>query len=342
MGLRDRFQFTARVAGGTITPTTQIASPWSNRSHLSTIAIADLFGVEAKVATRADAMRVPAIVKARSLIAGTLCRYPLAKYDHDVRVDADPWMYRTSTGQSPQQRMLWTIDDLIFNGTSLWAVDRDDAGAIQDAVRVLPEDWELDADLRIKVHGEVVSADEVVLIEGPQDGLLEIGASDIVASHSMRRAWQQRVDAPVPLVELHDTEDIPMEDDEITEVVEAWETARKNGGTAYTPSRIETKIHGDTPTDLFVEGRNAARLDWANFLNLPGSILDGSTATASLTYTTQEGSRGEFVDYCLSYWATAIEARLSMDDVVEAGTRVAFDLSWLTTPQPGPGPVRED
>lgn len=343
MGLRDAFHLTARVAAGTVAPTRQIASPWSNPSNLSRIVLADILGLDSKIATRADAMRVPAIVKGRALIAGTLSRFPLAKFEGDARVPSDEWMFRTSTAQSPQQRMLWTLDDLVFTGSSLWAVDRADDGSILDAIRVLPEEWELDADLRIKVRTETVSPEQVILIEGPQDGLLDIGAAAIGAAHSMRRAWQQRVASPIPLVELHDTEDIAMEDEEIDDLLAQWEESRKVGGTAYTPSRVEVKVHGDTKTDLFIEGRNAERLDVANLLNLPGSILDGSTATASLTYSTQEGTRTEFVDYCLSYWATAIEARLSLDDVVDPGARVAFDLTWLTTPTtPGNGPARED
>lgn len=166
----------------------------------------------------------------------------------------------------------------------------------------------------------------------------------IRASRDMANAWQQRVASPIPLVELHQTErDNELEDEEIDETLKGWESARKGGGTVYTPFGIEVKTHGDVETDLFIEGRNAERLDWGNFLSLPAAMLDGSMSTATLTYSTVEGKRSEFVDYSLSYWAQSIEARLSQDDVTPDGTYTRFDLSWLTSPtQQGSNPPSED
>ena len=39
---------------------------------------------------------------------------------------------------------------------------------------------------------------------------------------------------------------------------------------AVTPASVEVKVHGDKATDMFVEGRNAERLDAANFLAITG------------------------------------------------------------------------
>ncbi|WP_448072337.1 phage portal protein [Georgenia yuyongxinii] len=345
MAVWDAFRFASRLTALTADPhPTAIRSPWSAGS-LSKVAYSDIFGGDFKAVTRAEAMKVPAIVKGRALITGTLSRQPLAKFRHDTKITADPWMYRTNSQVSPQQRMLWTLDDLIFYGAALWAVQRGAGGRILDAVRVPKEWWSVDPDsLGILVNAQPVDADEVIYFEGPQDGLLDIASDDIRAARAMSKAWANRVDSPVPLIELHSTDtNSGLEDDEVDELIETWETSRRRGGTAYTPAEIETKVHGQTPTDLFVEGRNASRIDFANYLNLPGELLDGSTATASLTYSTQEGSRNELVDYSLSFWATPVAARLSMDDVTPAGTRLDFDLEYLSTPtQPAQGPARED
>ena len=51
----------------------------------------------------------------------------------------------------------------------------------------------------------------------------------------------------------------------------------------------------------------------------------------------------EFVDFDLALYMTPITARLSQDDVVPAGNRVAFDLADFTGKAPSlTGPVRED
>lgn len=346
MGLISSLRFAAQVAGGHwSTPNhLDLASPWAPQSTLVQAAYTDIFGGKYRGASRADAMRVPAIAKGRALICGTLSRQPLAQYADAERVDAAPFLYR-SAYQSPATRMLWTLDDIIFGGASVWQVERDTAGTILDAARVRPDEWDLDDDLRILVQGQPMSPEEVLFIEGPQEGLCTIAGEDIAASISMSRAWANRVDAPVPLVALaaESAATFNLTEDETQEVVDAWEDARRRGGTAFLPAGLRLDVHGDTPTDLFVEGRNAARLDFANYLNLPGALLDGSTATASLTYSTKESARNELVDLSLLYWANPIEARLSQDDVVPTGQRVEFDVSYLATPtQPAAGPAKED
>jgi len=345
MGFFDAFKFASRVAAApNLAASTGVVSPWT-AGTLSKIAWSDVLGAEADVVTRADAMRVPAVAKARALIVGTLSRQPLATFRGAEKIAAPAWVYRTSTDVAPQTRMAWTLDDLIFGGASLWAVERGASGQITDAVRVPPEWWSVGADLRVVVNGQPVEADEVILFQGPQEGLTEIAASTIRAALAMEQAWSSRVTSPVPLVELHSTDAaMPLTVDEVDDLLTAWESARSAGNaTAFTPANVEARIHGDAPTELFVEGRNAIRLDVANFLNIPAALLDGSTATASLTYSTQEGRRNELVDYSLAYWATPIEARLSQDDVTPRGTRIAFDLEYLSTPnQPAQGPARED
>ena len=350
MGIVSAFRFATEVTrrgGHTSAPTPStsgLVSPWSP-STLTKVAWADVYGLEAEVVTRAEAMTVPSVVKGRSLIVGPLSRHPLATYRGGEKVTNPAWLYRTNTDVSPQTRMVWTLDDLIFGGASLWAVERGASGQIIDAVRVPPEWWEITQDLSILVNGRPVSREEVILFTGHQDGLLEIAKGTIRAAVAMEKAWASRVTTPAPLVELHNTDaTMPLGEDEVQDLVSTWETARQSGGsTAYTPSMIEAKIHGQTDANLFVEGRNALRLDVANYFALPGELLDGSTATASLTYSTQEGTRNEFVDYSLAFWAGPIEARLSQDDVTPRGTRIAFDLSALLTPtQPTTAPPTED
>lgn len=324
-----------------------VRSPFASGSTLSRLVYADVYGRDVPMpVTRASLMTIPAVTKARALICGTLGKFPLAQWTRDVKAtDPAPWLYRTAGQVPPQLRTLWTLDDLLFYGASLWEVDRNTRGGITDARRVQPSEWELDDDLRIRYtdDGEYPDADRVILIEGPQEGLLTIGARAAQADVDMADAWQSRVRSPVPLVELHSTDpQHDLTDDEAVALVERWEARRKIGGTAYTPAGIDVRPHGQGKTELFVEGRNASRVDWANYTNLPAAMLDGSQATASLTYVTTEGKRSEFVDYSLAYWAFPLEARLSMDDVTPRGTRVAFDLVWSSLPNPVSTPVQED
>ena len=310
------------------------SSPWAGTSA-EKIVRADIQGIRSSSVTREDAMKVPAIVKARALLCGQIAKLPLRAYRGAERIEEKAWMYRSDSAFSPHSRMVWTVDDLIFYGTSLWALKRGPSGEVTDALRVARDRWQIEDDLGIKVDGEFIADDEVCLIEGPQEGLLSIADTTIDAALDMANAWANRVNSPVPLVELHNTDRaMAMTDDEIDDLIDSWEESRRNGGTAYTPNSIETKIHGQAATDLFIEGRNASRLDFANFTNVPGALLEGSQAQSTLTYSTQEGKRNEFADFTVDYWIGPIAARLSMDDITPSGERVEFDTEILKDPQP--------
>lgn len=333
-------------------PKHSFGSPWATHP-LSKVVLADILGETSSIPSRDDAMRIPAVVRGRQLVCGTLSRYPLLAFnaadDPDVAeplAEQPAWLTSTSTGQSPLLRTLWTLDDLIFYGLSVWTVARDpQTRQITDAFRVPPTEWEVDPDsLGVLIQGQPANADEVIIFEGPQEGLINIGSGLIEGSRNLAASWQKRVKSPIPLLALKQTEaNTDLTQDEVDDALVDLETARQQSTTVFVPYGYDTSVMGDVKTDLFVEGRNAERIDWANMIGLPAAMIDGSMATATLTYSTTEGKRSEFVDYSLSYWATPMEARLSQDDVTPDGTCVRFNLSWLTTPtQPGTNPPSED
>lgn len=343
--VRSAQTFSTRYAAGV-----GISTPFSE-STLQRVIVSDLAGLsQPPTLTRAQAMTVPAVAKARSLILGSLGRQPLALYrDADV-LDPAPWMYRSDTVQSPITRMCGTLDDLLFYGTSLWAVERDDNAMIVDAIRLPYEYWDVTRDGQIEatldptIAKTIVTPESVILFEGLQEGLLTIGARTLSAAIDLETAWARRVDTPIPMLELHETErDSKLTDEDAQDYVEKWNQARRGSATGFTPYGLEARVHGNQSTDLFIEGRNALRLDVALFTSIPSSLLEGSQASASLTYSTQEGRRNELIDYSLSFWAAAIEARLSMDDVTPPGTRIGFDVSYYTSPtQPQQYPATKD
>jgi len=346
MGLRSTFRLASSATG--LSPDSnvvQMRSPWTV-GQLETVVLTDIFGSADLPVSRAEAISVPAVAKARHLVCG-LSRQPIKTYRGPDPVDDPAWVYRTNSQPPPTTRLLWTLDDLFFSGWSLWATERGQAKQITDAVRVPPERWSFNPDGAVLVDDEPVDAEQVILFSGPYEGILTAGAATIRAAKNLERAWAKRVRSPVPVTELHQVDDSsPLEDDEVHDLVDQWATMiDEGGGVAFTPSGIEAKYpaaQGNTDA-LFVEGRNAVTLDVARFCSVAGALLDASLSTASLTYTTQEGTRDRFLDETAAFWLTPIEARLSMDDVCPRGQRMAFDLSeLLTVPPTGRSPVRLD
>lgn len=349
MGLLDRLGLVpaAAMVSAPRTPT-KIATPWSE-SNLAEVVVADVFGSEAGPITRLQAMRIPAVVKARALIVGPLASQPLTVLDGETPIDDQPaWLQRTAGAVSPWHRMAWTLDDLFFYGWSVWATTRIN-GMIVDAQRVPYDRWQFTEAGEVEVlngtQWTVATSDQIILIPGPQEGLLDIASGTIRGAAAIESAWINRARSPIPLLEVRQIDDSELEDDEIDAILDSYMAARNSERNAvgFTPRGFEINAHGQMQTDLFVEGRNALTLDVARFAALPGALLDASMATATLTYSTAEGKRNELVDYSLSYWANPIAGRFSQDDVVPMGQRTRFDLTDFAAPAASPtGPVTED
>ena len=325
-----------------------IESPWANNDWLASATLAGLFGDGPLPLCRAEAMRVPAMARARHVLCPTIARLPIRCYTVDQLVDPQPtWPSRTDGPLSPFHRMLWTVDDILFTGWSLWLADR---GADTFPLRLSrePRDrWDFDDDgLVIDADGQPYDPDTVVLIPGPHEGVLTFGVDAIRDAASLQRASRRTAESPVPAVELHQTNDAPMLPDEIDELVARWVKARNNpggGGVSYTPKSIELRTHGAPAESLLLDGRNGAAVDIARVVGIPAATIDATQTAASLTYETQQGRNAELVDYGLAAYMAAISARLSMDDIVPRGQRSAFDAEELLGPMPGmTGAVTDD
>ena len=328
----------------TLTPNQGIVSPWA-QTQLSQVVWSDIFGSDLNTVTRADAMTIPAVAKARQILVSTIAKYPLKAYDANNQDVTPSWLYSTEGEVSWWHTIAWTIDDLIFTGWSLWGVERDADGVIVAAERCPVERWHIDVDGSIIIDDQTAEAGSVILIPGPFEGLLKVGSRTLRGGAKLENSWVGKATNPIPAIELHATTDDPMEIDEVQALVNAWADARSdvNGAIAFTPHNIEAHAHGSAEPSLLIEGRNFLRIDIGAFLGIPAALMDASLSTASLTYSTQEGQRNEFADFTLPYWLEPIQQRLSMDDVVPAGQRVRFDLTDLYSLPPSPiGPDTED
>lgn len=328
-------------------PPTEIGSPWADTSHLDPVVWADILGAEYLPLTRAEAMRVPALARARHNLCPTIARLPLRVFRGEELVTPQPtWPSRTDGPVAPFHRMLWTIDDILFYGWCLWAVERGADGFPLRVGRVPMDMWSFDSDgYLIDADGERIPEGEAILIPGPHEGVLTFGGPAIRHAADLLRAASQAAKTPSANTELHQTNDAPMNHEDISALVNSWAAARRgdHGGVAYTPNSIEVKEHGSLDAHLLTEGRNAAAVDVARIVGQPATMVDAITASAGLEYNTGETRNAEFLDYGLAAYMGAVTARLSMDDVVPTGRRVAFDAEQLLGPIPGPtGAVTDD
>lgn len=326
------------VAAGDV----RLLSPYDDVNHLWPIVAPEW--LPAHSITRAQAMSVPAVSRARRVICSTIARLPLAAYHGDAPAyDQPTWLDRTDGPVSPYHRMLWTVDDILFYGWSAWAVQRGYDGKVTAADRIPWDRWHIDDDGQVIYRAEdgtetPAADDSVILIPGSDEGLLTASAGAIRHALALLDAASKAAQTPAAYLELHQTNDLPLTDGDRKKIIDGWVQARRgeNGGVAFTSAGIEVKEHGTFDAHLVVEGRNAAALDVARAMGLPGTIIDATVDKSSLNYENAESKATDLIDFGLAAYMAPISARLGMDDVVPRGTRIAFDLESMI----GPGATR--
>ncbi len=317
------------------------ASWASEPNHLQTVVWSDLLGTDGPL-TRTACMAIPALARQRHIITGTVARCPLRVIDGptDTPVTPQPlWTHRTDGTVHPYHRMLWTVDDLLWHGWSVWWAERGsaaDGNRLLRGERIHPDSWSIDEVGRVFVDDEPARADEVIAIPGPHEGLLNFGGPALRRVIDNLEAAANAARNPSAYLELHYTGDKPLTNDEIDAHIERWAKARRgeNGGVAFTTRNLELREHGTHEAHLLIEGRNADAVDVSRMVSSPAAMADATNAGASLTYETTEGRNVQMLDYGAGLYMDAVAARLSMDDVVPRGQRVGFDTAQLTVKAP--------
>jgi hypothetical protein len=277
------------------------------------------------------------MARARHLICGAIASLPLVAIRDGVELDAaaaPAWTYRTDGPVSPFHRMLWTIDDHLFTGWSLWRSVNGSDGFPVTFDRVPRDAWRFGADgaTVVDADGRALDGATHVLLPGPHEGLLSFAGRTLRAASRLERSAARHAANPVPSIELHQEADVELDKTERDRMVSDWVRGRASdtGAVAFTSYGVRAYPLGAVPEQLLIEGRNASAVDVARHASIPAAMLDATTAGASLTYETTEGRNGQFLDYGVSLYLDAVSSRLSQDDVVPRGTRVAFDTSALT------------
>lgn len=325
-------------------PTTiGVKTPFRADDHLVTVTWRNLVPDATVVpVTREEAMSVPAIARARHVLTSTLGRVDLVarRGGRDGEPVASPLLQQPDRAGKVSRfvQIVWTVDDLVFHGRSVWyAVDLDADGRPLSLRRYAPH----------RVRGEqrgrrlVVLVDDVevdparlVVIDGPHEGILTFGANAVRHAADLERSAARVARNPVPAMELHAETDYPYTDDEIDALIDRWVKARQgeNGAVGWTGYGITAKPHGAPAEHLLTHGRNASAVDAARLVSVPADVVDAAPERASMTYANVESRNRTLIDYGLAAYAAAIEARLSLDDVLPHGTGAYFALDQLTEP----------
>lgn len=308
------------------------ASRFAGPNNLFPIeAVGDFYGLQGDMLppTRAEAMSVPAMARARHLIVAP-SRLPMVVKPADYRQSAlieqpDPKRTRVAV-------LADTLDDLLFNGIGLWRVTERYAADNRPRHAERIGLWRLTRDPQtgaFLIDEQRVPDADLIWFEGPHEGILAFGGRALRSAVRLDRSYNATAKTPAVATELHQTTDDEMDDDEVQALVDGAQAAIAARGVVWTNNAVELKTHTASAENLLIQGRNAAAVDIARMSGLPAAIIDAVPPGASDTYQNVQAKLREARDIGLDSYAAAVTARLSLDDVLPRGVWCEFEWDPL-------------
>jgi HK97 family phage portal protein len=286
---------------------------------------------------RDAAMQVPAVSRCRNLISGVIASLDLELYKKSTgeELGKPVWLEQPDIRQPRSVTIAWTIDSLAFYNLAYWRITE------QYADDGRPSRFEWVANNRVSFNtnkfGTEISQYYVDGVAVPMSGvgslitfqglngagILEAGARTIQAGLDLERAAAVSASTPMPTGYLKNTgADLP--EQQITGLLAAWKAARQSRSTAYLTSTLSYEPTSFSPKDMmYNEGQQFLTTQICRLFGVPAWMLSADMNN-SMTYQNILDSRKEFLAYTLQPYITAIETRLSMNDITANGNVVRF------------------
>ena len=300
----------------------------------------DYFGLSA--VSRAQAMQVPAVARARNIICATIGSLPLEvrRESNNSKVATPPFIRQPDPRMTGQSVYTFLAEDLLFTGQGyLRTLELGTDG------RPLSAEWisvsrvtrTLDAlghNVRYySVDGTIVPENglgSLIPFTGYDEGLLVRAGTTILTALALEKAVKRFADEPTPNVVLKSN--LPMPAERVTALLNSWKEARQTRGTAFVNDTIDFQSIGFSPEQLTLnQARQYMASEIARAVNIPEWYL-GANAGGSMTYSNTIQERRALVDFSLKPLMTCITSRLSDVDITPRGSYVRFDLKEFYMP----------
>jgi HK97 family phage portal protein len=294
--------------------------------------------------TRQQALQVPAIKRCRDLICGTIASIPLEYYKKSTgeKIGAPRWVEQPSKAQPRFETIYFTLDSLLMYGVAYWVItetyleDNRMANAewvansrvtfVTDSTNSYITEYYLDGKpLPMSGLGSLITFQK-------DEGILAVGGTTIKAALDAQASASIALQTPSATGFLKNTgADLPPA--EVSGLLAAWKRARQNNGTAYLTSTIDYQTIGFSPKDMgYNDAIQNLATECARLCSVDPYYVSASQNT-TMTYANVQDERKQMVAFTLQPYVSAIESRLSMNDVSTDGHYVKFALddSFLRT-----------
>lgn len=291
--------------------------------------------------TRVDrnlAMTIPGIIRCRNLIAGTIASIPLHLYrkSNDQRLGSPKWLEQPCINQPRSVTIAYLVDSLLFYGVAYLRVTEQyqDDGRPSRFEWIAPGRVTFNTDsnnimvTQYFVDGIAVPMDglgSLITFQGLSEGILDTGATIIRQAYAVQEAAYKAAISPIPTGIIKNT-GADLGEAEISALLAQWRSARQKNATAYLTSTLDFQPSNFSPKDMgYVDLIQNNNTQIARLCNIPAYYLSADENN-SMTYANVQDERKQLISLALQPYITAIESRLSMDDVTNSQNYVRFAI----------------
>ena len=288
--------------------------------------------------SREEALSVPALQRCRNLLSGTIGAIPLELYKKSTNEElgSPAWLDQPSYSQPRSVTIAFTVESLLLYSQAFWKV----VEVYQEDGRPSRFEWIANNRVTITldstntfvksyaVDGTTLPMDglgSLVTFQSLLPGILNTGVQTIRAAIDVQKAAAIAANSPMPSGVLRNN-GADLDPKEVQGLLASWKNARNNRSTAYLTSTLEYQPTSFSPKDMmYNEAIQNLATEIARLCNVPAYYVSAEMNN-SMTYANVQDERKQFLSLSLQPFITAIEDRLSMDDITARGNVVKFDI----------------
>jgi hypothetical protein len=288
-------------------------------------------------------MSVPAITRARDLLASVIGCTPLKMYNEmwngeemeEVDIAPRSWLRRLDPSLPNSTLFAWLFDDLFFTQRAFLAVTKRSADGFPMAFQRMPSAMVLTQDQagpvffapskQIMFSGLPVDHRDVVQFISPIQGLLYTSPNAVLTSLKLEGARLRSAANSLPNGVLRQVGGEPLSADELQTLSQSFEAARMTNTVAALNEFVTyTETTTDPSKQMLVEASEYQALEIARLANCPPYLL--GVATGSYSYQNSTQARQDLYMFGAKLFMDCISETLSADNVLPRGTYVKFDI----------------
>lgn len=299
----------------------------------------------ASYVNRATALSVPAVKRAVDLISSTIASAPIVEITNNERRPAGSFLTQPDKNSTRALTIAKTVKDMALDGISYWLITKrfKEDGRPAEAKHIKADNIAVTTNsnnevIGATIGGKPVSLENLIGFEALNGGILNTGGRAIHTAVALERAVYKFANTPMPALSIKNN-GARLTQDGIDELIEYYEAALANKAVLYEGRDTELKAYGFNPEQLGLNSARAAQaVEIARLTGVPAWYLYADPGS-SMTYSNNTQARMDLYSLALMPFVTAIEARLSLPDILPGaagttGTRAEFDFSEFLRADP--------